>query len=101
MTRHSFHNTSLPSVSRAGTSTASFPGFVSVTLYSPSPSGLPNINFTIGSTASTLNVAASPTLSAGRPVSAQTIDPFSFDPAGQPPFPNLAQGERYFPPSTV
>src|SRR5262249_23153966 len=93
MTRLSFHKRLVPSDTRAGTVTGLSLVFLTVILYSPSPSGLPSFSCSFGGTTSTVSSTPSPTRRAGRPVTGQASGPFAAASAGHAFLPSFAQGE--------
>src|SRR5262249_21832622 len=93
MTRLSSHSGALPSDSRAGMVTGLSVTFLTVTLYSPSPSGLPYLRATLGGTGSAVNSTPSPASRAGRPVSAQATPRVGRASAGQASRPSRAHGD--------
>src|SRR5688572_27414625 len=93
MTRLSSQKIVLPSVSRAGTVTGLSVGFLTVTLYSPSPSGFWNCFMTAGFTPSTRNSTPGPASNPGRPVAEQVTGAVSLESADQEPLPSFDHGD--------
>src|SRR5262245_51977903 len=86
-------------VNKAGTVISLSVLFLTVILYSPSPSGFWNLISTLGGTFSTSSATSGPARSGGRPVRAQA-SPMTAAPA-QAFLPSLTQGETRSLPSTL